>query len=133
MERLRQRRDFLAAAGGASASTGGLVLQCRRREDERPARVGFTVSRKVGGAVERNRVRRRLREIVRLSAATHIKAGNDYVLVARRAALDMAFAQLAADFIRAIERLDRGRRGPPTSTGGRRGVSRRSPGDQSPL
>jgi ribonuclease P protein component len=58
MEKLRRRRDFLAAATGAKAPTNGFVLQERRRGDEGPARVGFTVSKKVGGAVERNRVRR---------------------------------------------------------------------------
>ena len=60
MERLRHRRDFLAAAAGVSVSTAGFVVQERRRGDDGPARVGFTVSRRVGGAVERNRVRRRL-------------------------------------------------------------------------
>ena len=69
MERLRQRADFLAAATGSRCRRPAFVLQARKRRDEGPARVGFTVSKKVGNAVERNRVRRRLREIVRLSAA----------------------------------------------------------------
>ena len=60
MERLRQRADFLAAASGAKAPTAAFVLQVRARGDRRPGRVGFTVSKKVGNAVERNRVRRRL-------------------------------------------------------------------------
>src|ERR1700744_3292373 len=99
MERLRRRRDFLAAAAsGASVATAGFVVQERRRRDDGPARVGFTVSRKVGGAVERTRVRRRVRETVRLSAATGFNAGSDYVVVGRRAALDMAFTRLMADF-----------------------------------
>jgi ribonuclease P protein component len=132
MERLRQRKDFLAAAAGAGASTAGFVLQEYQRGDGRPARVGFTVSKKVGGAVERNRVRRQLREIVRLSAATHLKAGSDYVMVGRRAALGMAFGQLAEDFTRALKRLDR-RRDPAAITGSRAGAieKRRSSGDQS--
>ena len=67
MQRLRQRADFLAAASGAKAPATAFVLQARNRRDSAPARVGFTVSKKVGGAVERNRVRRRLREVVRLS------------------------------------------------------------------
>ena len=67
MERLRQRADFLAAATGHQVPTAAFVLQARQRADNGPARVGFTVSKKVGKAVERNRVRRRLREIVRLS------------------------------------------------------------------
>jgi ribonuclease P protein component len=117
MERLRQRRDFIAAAAGAAASTAGFVLQERDRGDGGPVRVGFTVSKKVGGAVERNRVRRQLREIVRLSAATGFNVGNDYVLVGRRAALGMPFARLAADFTGALIRLDKGRRGAPRSAG----------------
>ena len=53
-------------------------------------RVGFTVSRQVGNAVERNRVRRRLREMVRLATAGSLHAGHDYVLIGRRAALEAA-------------------------------------------
>jgi ribonuclease P protein component, eubacterial len=81
MERLRQRADFLAAATGAKVPTAAFVLQARKRDEHGPIRVGFTVSRKVGTAVERNRVRRRLREIVRLSAATGLLSGHDYVLI----------------------------------------------------
>jgi ribonuclease P protein component len=110
MERLKRRRDFLAAAAGAKASTAGFVLQERPRGDGGPARVGFTVSKKVGGAVERNRVRRQLREIVRLSAARSLHGGSDYVMVGRRAALDMSFSRLAEDFAGALARLDRVRR-----------------------
>jgi len=68
MERLRQRADFLAAAAGTKVTAPAFLLQARKRGDEGPVRFGFTVSKKVGNAVERNRVRRRLREIVRLSA-----------------------------------------------------------------
>src|SRR5688572_12306897 len=56
MERLRQRADFLAAATGVKAPAAAFVLQARRRDDDGPVRIGFTVSRKVGTAVERNRV-----------------------------------------------------------------------------
>jgi ribonuclease P protein component len=86
-------------------ATAGFVLQVRKRGEGGAARVGFTVARKVGTAVERNRVRRRLKEIVRLSAATGLPAGNDYVLVGRRAALSLPLAQIAQDFRRALERL----------------------------
>ena len=110
MERLKRRKDFLAAAAGTSVSTPGLVVQERRRADAGPARVGFTVSRKVGGAVERNRLRRQLREIVRLSAATGLDAGSDYVVVGRRAALDIPFAKLTVDFTGALRRLKKKRR-----------------------
>jgi ribonuclease P protein component len=109
MERLRHRRDFLGAAAGASVVTAGFVVQERRRGDDGPARVGFTVSRRIGGAVERNRVRRRLKEIVRLSAAAGFAAGSDYVVVGRGAALGMTFARLAEDFTQALHRLDKWR------------------------
>src|SRR5437870_11790474 len=103
MQRLRHRADFLAAASGAKVPTAAFVLQARKRAEGGPLRVGFTVSRRVGTAVERNRVRRRLKEVVRLSAG--FPAGNDYVLVGRRAALSRAFDELVEDFQRALARF----------------------------
>ena len=105
MERLRKRSDFLAAATGGKVPTAGFVLQARARAESGPVRIGFTVSRKVGHAVERNRVRRRLKEIVRLSAATGLLSGHDYVLIGRRAALSLPFDQITEDFKRALRRL----------------------------
>jgi ribonuclease P protein component len=105
MERLRKRSDFLAAATGGKVPTAGFVLQARTRAESGPIRIGFTVSRKVGNAVERNRVRRRLKEIVRLSAATGLLSGHDYVLIGRRAALSLPFDQITEDFKRALRRL----------------------------
>ena len=87
------------------------VLQARKRTDDGPARIGFTVSKKVGNAVERNRVRRRLREIVRLSAASRLRAGHDYVLVGRRAALNLPFARMTQEFEGALQRVHAGRGG----------------------
>ena len=110
MERLRQRADFLAAATGIKVPAAAFVLQARQRADEGPVRLGFTVSKKVGNAVERNRVRRRLREIVRLSGTTDMQPGYDYVLVGRQAALKVPYAQIAQDFDGALRRLQAGRR-----------------------
>ena len=110
MERLKQRADFLAAAKGARVPAGPFVLQVRPRGDTAPARFGFTVSRKVGSAVERNRVRRRLREIVRRNAALIAQQGHDYVLIGRRAALDLPFETIRTEFLGAMTRLSRGRR-----------------------
>jgi len=83
------------------------VLQSRARGDEAPPRVGYTVSKKVGNAVVRNRVRRRLREVVRLSGAARMQTGRDYVLVGRRAALDLAFDRLIDDMSGALTRVNR--------------------------
>jgi ribonuclease P protein component len=104
-ERLRQRSDFLAAASGVKMPTAGFVLQARKRDDSGPVRVGFTVSRKVGTAVERNRVRRRLKEVVRQSAESGLPSGHDYVLIGRRAALSLPFEKITEDFTRALRRL----------------------------
>jgi ribonuclease P protein component len=109
MERLKQRADFLAAAKGAKVPVGAFVLQARARGDAAPARFGFTVSRKVGSAVERNRVRRRLREIVRRNAALMAQDGHDYVLIGRRAALATPFETITAEFLGAMTRVSRGR------------------------
>jgi ribonuclease P protein component len=107
MQRLRQRADFLAAASATKVATTGFVLQARERGDRGPVRIGFTVSRKVGTATERNRVRRRLREIVRRSDALRQgHAGHDYVLVGRRTALSRTFDRMVEDLNDALRRLE---------------------------
>src|SRR5476651_1391783 len=111
MERLRQRADFLAAATGTKIPAAAFVLQARNRTDDGPVRLGFTVSKKVGNAIERNRVRRRLREIVRLSGTHLMQSGHDYVLIGRRAALKVPFARIAEDFQSALRRLQAGHGG----------------------
>src|SRR5262245_65746790 len=68
-------------------------------------RVGFTVSRKVGNAVTRNRVRRRLREVARLVIPGQARPGLDYVLIGRQAALSRDFADLRQELVEALKRL----------------------------
>jgi ribonuclease P protein component len=109
MQRLRHRADFLAAAAAVKISTKAFILQMRDRRDEGPARVGFTVSKKVGNAVERNRIRRLLREIVRHASGEVVCPGRDYVLIGRRAGLSAPFTGLLEDFKSALRRLDEGR------------------------
>ena len=105
MERLRQRADFLAAASGSKVPSKSFVLQTRKRDDDGPVRIGFTVSKKVGTAVERNRVRRRLRAIVRHSDALHLQPGHDYVVIGRRTALKTPFEGLIEELDGALRRL----------------------------
>jgi ribonuclease P protein component len=114
MQRLKQRADFLAATAGAKAPASGFVLQARDRHEDGPVRVGFTCSKKVGNAVERNRVRRRLREVVRLAPQDLMRPGYDYVLIGRSAALELPFSRLVEDFDRALSRVHAAR---PKSAG----------------
>lgn len=107
MDRLRQRADFLAVANGARASSAAFVVQSRRRDDDGPIRVGFTVTKKNGTATERNRIRRRLRELVKRLDLISMRPHSDYVLVGRRAALTCDFATMLDDLRSALHRLDR--------------------------
>ena len=107
MDRLRQRADFLAVANGGRVSTTAFTLQGRRRDDLGPIRVGFTVTKKNGNAPERNRIRRRLREAVRLTDVMAMPPHHDYVLVGRRAALTCDFKIMLDDLRSALQRLDR--------------------------
>ena len=113
MERLKQRADFLAAATGAKAPSTAFVLQALKRRDDGPVRVGFTVSKKVGNAVERNRVRRRLREILRRAPPVGMRPGHDYVLIGRRAALVQPFDRMIDELDRALRRVHVQRSGQP--------------------
>jgi ribonuclease P protein component len=107
MDRLRQRADFVAVASGARMNSAAFVLQARRRDDDGPVRVGFTVTKKNGTATERNRIRRRLRELVKRLDVISMRPHSDYVLVGRRAALDRDFATMLDDLRSALARLER--------------------------
>jgi ribonuclease P protein component len=105
--RLLKRGDFLAAAKGRRASTALFTLQARLRPDAADAvpRLGFTVTKKAGGAVERNRMRRRLRQAVRQIAPMAARPGHDYVIVARHEVLGARFDTLLADLESAFRRV----------------------------
>ena len=106
MVRLRRRAEFLAAARGRKAAATGFVLQaCPRVGDECASGMGFTVTRKIGGAVVRNRARRRLREAARLLPDQLLAPGFNYVVVARPAALTCPFPQLRSDLEACLRKL----------------------------
>lgn len=90
----------------------GLIVQVRQRAQDGgdgnvvPVRVGFTASRKVGNAVARNRVRRRLRAVAEMVLPRHAKAGRDYVIIGRTATLRWPFDALVGDMNVALKRLD---------------------------
>ena len=106
METIRRRRDFLAAARARRASAPSLTLQARRRGEDGPPRVGYTCSKKLGGAVRRNRAKRRLREAARLALAPEARPGWDYVLIGRpEATAARDFRALLADLRGAVARV----------------------------
>lgn len=110
IETIKKRQDFLAARNAPTAGAKSFLLVRRDRGDDKPARFGFTVTRKIGNAVVRNRVRRRLKESVRLTLKDHqfgqqIDVGADYILIARRPALTISFERLLDDVKRGLLRL----------------------------
>jgi ribonuclease P protein component len=110
--RLKKNAQFRNVAKGARFHSRSFSLQAIRRAEaaaEGP-RVGFTVTRKTGSAVERNRMRRRLKEALRLAPALCAAPDHDYVVIIRRAALSTPFAELIGELKRAFRDIA-GRKG----------------------
>lgn len=105
LQKLTKRAEFLFVRAGARAGRGVVLVEARRRAEDGPIRVGFTASKKVGGAVERNRAKRRLREAARQLLPAHGVAGADYVLVARQSTPDAPWPALLDDLKSALIRL----------------------------
>ncbi|MDE2444769.1 MAG: ribonuclease P protein component [Alphaproteobacteria bacterium] len=105
MQRLKRRQDFVAAAKGVYQPMPAFVVQGLNRKDAGPARVGFTCTKKLGNAVTRNRIRRRLKEATRLCLGPHAKPGFDYVVIGRADAEHRPFEVLMSDLISATTRL----------------------------
>ena len=117
--RLKRRAEFLqVAAANRKWVAPGLILQVRRQpspdteSDDAPraarllpVRVGFTASRKVGNAVQRNRARRRLRAVAQQVLDQHAEPGTDFVLIARPATIDRDYQSLVGDLVAGLKRL----------------------------
>ena len=104
--RLKRRAEFLRVASkGRKAPSPGLVLQAMLRADDAPVRLGFTVTKKVGNAVVRNRTRRRLREAARLLLRDSPAVGADLVLVGRDTTRARPFSVLIEDLRRGLAKL----------------------------
>jgi ribonuclease P protein component len=102
--RLKESRDFAQMRRqGASAAGRFLVLAVLKQEGLQEFRFGIVTSRKLGGAVIRNRLRRRFREIVRAHRA-EIAPGHDFVMIPRWRAVTAEFAELESDWLRLAQR-----------------------------
>jgi len=119
-EKLRKSRDFQACFRRGTVRKNALLV-LHALKTGRPTRVGFSVSRKLGKAVVRNRVKRRLREAVR-SLSDHVPPGYDLVFSARVRARDSDFQELRAAVANVLERLEkkkpRSRRPAPSGNAG---------------
>src|SRR3954463_12162644 len=106
IERLKKRSEFLACAQAPSTAKGAIVVQARPRDDARAlVRAGFTATKRIGGAVERNRAKRRMREAARLLLPEYAAPGVDYVIIARGGVLTRPWARLLDDVKSALIRL----------------------------
>ena len=120
IERLKRRSDFLRiAASHCKLVTPGLILQAMIRKGDSSEnssgasmeknmliRIGYTASKKVGGAVERNRARRRLRAVVAKIIPDHAKPGYDFILIARKGTLTRPFSELLKDLVKSLKQLE---------------------------
>jgi ribonuclease P protein component len=104
MQRLKRRQDFVATAKAVATSMPAMVMQARFRKDNDAPRLGFTCTKKLGNAVMRNRIKRRLKEAARLSLNGIARPGFDYVIIGRSAAENRPFDILKSDLISAMNR-----------------------------
>ncbi len=108
---LKKRRDFLRLSrGGRRWVTPAFILQAMpdNQKNTAPSRVGYTASKKVGNAVVRNRVKRRLREIARSVISSDAPMGWTYVIIGRETAHNYPFEKLLTDMKWAIRKLQSG-------------------------
>lgn len=107
---MRKRADFLRAQKGRRQSTPSLTLETcvspPAKAAPGAARIGYTASKKVGNAVERNRAKRRLRAAAAATLPLLAREGHDYVLIARTATLSRRFAELIRDLSKALTAAD---------------------------
>ncbi|WOF43098.1 ribonuclease P protein component [Sphingopyxis indica] len=105
MRTLSKRSEFLAANRGLRFPVPGFVLLVRPRGDgDAGIGIGYTVSKKVGNAVTRNRMKRRLRALARAALPQAGIAGADHVLIGRAGGNDIAFSDLGEHLDSALQR-----------------------------
>lgn len=113
---LTKRSDFLAANSGTRNARAGFVL-LTRPNDGHGIRFGITVTKKIGNAVVRNRMKRRFRELLRAALPSQGLPDHDHVLIGRAGGVERDFHLMAEELAKALERAREGRGDP---SGGRR-------------
>ena len=108
IETIRLRRDFLAANKARRVVMPGFILLLRPRGDDSPVmRAGYTVTKKIGGAVVRNRMKRRFRELARAMLPEHGEPGADHILIGRDGGVERDFATLTGELRTALAKARR--------------------------
>jgi ribonuclease P protein component len=105
IQRLKTRPEFLACAKAPACARGAVLIQALRRDETPLVRAGFTATKRIGGAVERNRAKRRLREAARLLLPALASPGFDYVFIARGGVTSRPWPGLLDDVKSALIRL----------------------------
>ena len=96
----------MAANSGLRTTTPGFILLVRDRKDsDASMRVGFTVTKKIGGAVVRNRMKRRFRALAREIVPAKGLAGADHVMIGRAKGIEREFGLLRNELVQALDRL----------------------------
>ena len=103
---MRRRADFLAANRGLRVACPGFVLLAYPNQGQ-GKRYGITVTKKVGNAVVRNRIKRRFRALMRKVLADHGKPGADHILIGRREAATRDFALMKDELQKALAKVQR--------------------------
>ncbi len=106
---LRRRADFEAIGRHGTARSNPMLVLRSLRTDRAETRIGLSTPRSLGGAVQRNRVRRRLRELLRERMGNRIGPGWDLLLIARPAAGEATYSELGAAIDALLERSEIGR------------------------
>lgn len=120
---LTKRADFLAANKGLRVARPGFVL-LTRGNGEQGKRFGITVTKKIGNAVVRNRMKRRFRELLRDALPVEGLPDHDHVLIGRAGGIERDFAQMREELTIALARARDGKGDPrrPPRRGPRKGV-----------